>query len=421
MLTKEANERLTKVGPGTPVGELMRRYWQPIASYSEVLKNGRKRVRILGEDLVIFLMGDNKVALLKENCTHRGASLYYGFNEKDGIRCAYHGWKYNLTGKCMEQPFEPEGSNFKNKVRQPAYRAIQYRGLIWAYMGPEPAPVFPLWDVIARDDGVRLIFEQDSDYNWLQGMENSMDVTHVYFLHGITLRENMPEEWKKSYQYVIDYYTRKLEKFDFKRFEFGFRRIRKWGGKEESQEKGYPLIFPNISIIPFMGLEMGWRVPIDDEHTKSIHIEFYPSLDGSKVDQLDSEIPTRVNRPYIKNSEGEYFMYNFPSTDAMAFETPGAVFDRTQEHLGSSDRGIILYRQMLAEQISAVERGEDPIAVIRDTTKANEIISLVDKEDYEKKRSWGVSSGLYDKWFEELRNGEVPMIDAKTEHFGHQV
>lgn len=184
MLTSE-NELLTRIGPGTPAGALLRRYWQPVAPTREITnENPVKFVRILGEDLVLFRDKSGRVGLLADHCSHRGASLLYGRVEERGIACAYHGWLYDTEGSCLETPAEPAGSNLHRTIKHLAYPVQKLIGLYWAYMGPPPAPVIPRYDVWVREDGRRRIYVQPQlDCNWLPAMENSVDPTHLLILH----------------------------------------------------------------------------------------------------------------------------------------------------------------------------------------------------------------------------------------------
>lgn len=420
MLTKEENKILTEVGPNTLGGNLLRRYWHPICTTKEMLNKTTMRLRILGEDLVLFRTGKNKFGLVEEHCPHRGVSLAYGFVEDDGIRCAYHGWKYSLEGKCVEQPFEPKDSRYKDYIKIKSYKVVDKYGLIWAYMGPEPVPLLPDWEFLSRKDGLRFFVIYDSNYNWLQAMENSMDSTHTYFLHGVMLRKTMPEKWQETYNEILDYYNRPIEKYEFIPFEYGFRRRRKYSGKNSNEESGYPLIFPNISVIPMYTYEVVWRVPIDDFHTKAVHMEFLPSIDGKEYDQTPENTPVEVNPPVLKDKNGEYLMNSFPSTDLMAFETQGAIFDRTKEHLASSDRGVAMFRKLLKEEINIVASGKDPISVIRDN-KINNCIKVVDEADYHIKSKNAIERGLLQYWFSALQKGKMPMLDEKTSVFGQQI
>ncbi len=185
------NAELTAVGPGRPAGELLRRYWQPVGVAAE-LGDRPTPVRVLGEDLILFRDGRGRVGLFDPRCAHRGTSLYYGRIEPAGLRCCYHGWLFDVEGRCLEQPCEPPDSTYNTKVRQPWYPCREYRGLVFAYMGPvDRMPVFPRWDLIEEGDGV-VIADGTSyglgagvvlDRNWLQTWENVMDPFHVFVLH----------------------------------------------------------------------------------------------------------------------------------------------------------------------------------------------------------------------------------------------
>src|SRR5579871_1077544 len=183
-LTQEENERLTRVGPGTPMGQLLRRYWQPVAVVTELTEaNPTRAIRFLGEDLVLFRDKSGRVGLLADHCAHRGASLLYGRVEERGIACAYHGWLYDTAGDCLECPAEPAGSMFHFTVHQQAYPVQPHLGLYWAYMGPLPAPLLPTcgmepgWGVLGIEEQIEL------HANWLQVLENNMDGAHFPILH----------------------------------------------------------------------------------------------------------------------------------------------------------------------------------------------------------------------------------------------
>src|SRR5436309_2083720 len=184
-LTDEEIQRISQVGPGTPGGELLRRYWQPIAGLHQVTEeNPTAYIRMLGEDMVLFKDKSGRVGLIADHCSHRGASLLYGRVEERGIACAYHGWLYDTAGNCLECPAEPAGSMFHLTVKHRAYPVEKFVGLYWAYLGPEPAPVVPRYDVWVRRDGRRrIIVHPQLDCNWLQPMENSADPAHADILH----------------------------------------------------------------------------------------------------------------------------------------------------------------------------------------------------------------------------------------------
>jgi len=371
VLTQEENDLLTKIGPGTACGDLFRRYWHPIAAAADLTREKpRERVRVLGEDLVLFWFADqDRYVLLAEQCRHRGASLYYGYQEEScTVRCAYHGWKYDAEGRCLEQPFEPPGSHYNEKVRQPAYKVERYRGLVFAYMGPEPAPLIPRWDVTARTDGTRkIVIHPVLRCNWLQAQENSVDTVHTYYLHGVMMRsKGLPGG---------EYYLRPIERYEYVSNEWGITKKRYYGGEQAEAERGHPAVFPNMLRVPEHRWQaFHWRLPIDDESTQIFWMGFLPDDDGREIAQRDSDIPVEHLRS-LKTAEDEHEMTSFQSQDKMAWETQGARYDRTKEHLSASDRGITMWRKMLREQIEIVRAGGRPMALVTDPAQ-NECISF---------------------------------------------
>jgi 5,5'-dehydrodivanillate O-demethylase len=370
MLTKEANELLTRVGPGTACGELLRRYWHPVAIASELTaERPLKRITVMGEELVIFQRPEGGYGLLGEHCSHRGASLYYGFLEDGGLRCPYHGWLYDASGKCLEQPFEPEQSMLKHTIRHPAYPVQEVAGLLFAYMGPDPAPLIPHWDVIAWEDGERRLSQQQILYcNWLQAEENTADVTHTYFLHGHTMRMKGRADG--------EYYYRPIEQYGFQRFEYGLVKSWRYGenGSRFGPERGggNPLVFPNmLRLTTGPSHSIHWRVPIDDTNTRIFVLTFTRNGQDRRWERAIVDDRMDVER----KPNGEYALDTFPSQDTMAWETQGPIFDRTKEHLGASDKGIALFRQLLKEQIEIVRNGGEPMGVFRDPEK-NQLIEL---------------------------------------------
>src|ERR671924_1239531 len=181
-LSFEENEALTRVGPQTPGGEMLRRYWHPIA-FAKELKGRPKHRRILGEDLVLFRDDAGRLGLLASRCSHRGTSLEFGHIEDGGLRCCYHGWLYDVEGRVLETPGEPPTSTFKERLRQPSYKAQELGGVIFVYMGPEPAPLLPRYDVLVREDGVRTRRARTVNCNLFQMIENSVDQNHLKWLH----------------------------------------------------------------------------------------------------------------------------------------------------------------------------------------------------------------------------------------------
>jgi 5,5'-dehydrodivanillate O-demethylase len=368
-MTPEQNARLTQVGPGTPGGELLRRYWHPICPAAELSADKpKRRVRLLGEDLVLFRDGQGRFGLIPESCPHRHASLYFGFCEEDGLRCAYHGWKYAVTGECIEQPFEPADTPLRAEARRPPYRVGQLAGVLFGYMGPQPAPLLPRWETLVRRDGTRSILVLPVHRcNWLQAQENACDPVHTYYLHGrmmIEKRKGALSTWE------VAYFHRPIESYEFEECRepawSGIRKIRTYGGDKPEREIGHPAIFPNVLISPQGKLLVtDWRVPIDDENTAILRVEFKPSESGAISNQDEGEIPVEY-LPHPGSPDGEYDLTTFPAQDLMAWETQGKVFDRTTALLGKSDAGIVRWRRMLEREIAAVEAFRDPAGVIRD-------------------------------------------------------
>src|ERR671937_275405 len=186
MLKQEENELITRVGPGTPMGNLMREYWVPAMLSSELPAPDCDPVRVmlLGEQLIAFRDTSGKVGLIQNNCPHRGASLFFGRNEENGLRCVYHGWKFDAQGNCVDMPNEPAESDFKTKVRARAYATQERGGIVWTYMGPKRAPP-PLPDLEANmlPDGAWQVGAIQRECNWLQALEGDIDTSHLGFLH----------------------------------------------------------------------------------------------------------------------------------------------------------------------------------------------------------------------------------------------
>ncbi len=372
MLIREENELVTRVGAGTPAGELLRRYWHPVAVASELTPTqSKKRIEIMGEALVLFRDGEGRYGMVEEHCAHRGASLYYGFIEQDGIRCPYHGWKYDVGGKCLEQPFEPKDNRFRDKICQKAYPVEKLAGLLFVYMGPKPAPLLPRWDLLVREDGQRrIVVLPVHGCNWLQAMENSVDPVHTYYLHA--------HQFKLQGHDLGGYYYRPIRGLEFEEIRgpvwAGVVKKRTYEDDEIEREVGHPLIFPNMLYAPQgPDLVMHWRVPMDDTHTYIVWMCFKPSEKGERLEQ--PEDPPVDYLPSMMTPEGEYVMSSFPNQDRMAWETQGQIFDRSKENLGTSDKGVILYRKMLREQIEVVRNGGEPLGLIRDPEK-NRIVEF---------------------------------------------
>ncbi|MFM9971910.1 MAG: Rieske 2Fe-2S domain-containing protein [Burkholderiales bacterium] len=370
MTTQSENETLTRVGPGSPAGELLRRYWHPVAAAGDLTdEKPIKAIKLLGEKLVVFRLpavaqdSGPRYGLVAEQCRHRLASMAYGSVDDKGISCPYHGWKYDVSGQCIEQPAEPPESTYKTRIRQPAYPVQKLGGLLFAYLGPLPAPVLPRWDVLAREDGRRwIVIDSVIECNWLQPMENSVDPAHFYFLHGSLSK---PEVLGPRRMAKYD------EKHEFNRFEYGIMKLRVRPGKNPGDpplRDEHPLIFPTTLRLDIdvrgsheVRNVLQIRVPIDDTRTQHYSINFIPSTTVTSPQQVDPPHEYCA----LKNAAGEYNMDLVLAQDSMAWETQGEITDRTQEHLASSDRGIVMLRKLIREQIEIVQAGGEPMGVLR--------------------------------------------------------
>ena len=376
MLTAEESERLTAVGPGTVMGLLMRRYWHPIAASAQLEKEPVKAVRLLGEDLVLFRDGSSNLGLVAESCAHRRTSLAYGIPEKHGLRCAYHGWMYDTTGQCIEQPNEPESSTFASRIRIPAYRVEELGGLIFAYLGPEPAPLVPHYNVLVWNHALRETNGTIIACNWLQVIENMLDPAHVAALHGryfsYILERTDPEE---AARFRANFMPGPMKRIGFDLFEEGIiERHMSRSESEYSWTAGSSVFFPNIALMgsPNKSGSIIYVVPIDDTHTWFLLHMARPS---------DRASAHGAEMPYYDvagtDEGGKFLLGTANGQDNMAVSTQGPVTPRDLEHLGSSDLGIIMFRDLLLEQAAVVEDGGEPINVRRDPA-TNKRIDLPD-------------------------------------------
>ena len=364
------------------MGDLQRRYWHPIGGVEEMQNRWTKAVRLLGEDLVLYKNRTGAFGLIGAQCPHRRASFVYGIPEADGIRCPYHGWKFDSAGACLEQPNEPEGSTFKDKVAVPGYPVETLGGMIFAYLGPLPAPLLPRWDGFAGTTAIRMIGWAPVACNWLQAMENSIDPVHTEWLHG-RLHEFIEEQQGNIYTM-----SRHHVGIDFAEFEFGMYKRRLLAGQSEDSDDwrvGHPVLFPNILAVGSGGGDL-WtlhhyqmRVPIDDTHTMHYWYHAYEIPHGRTVPQhLLDRVPF-YEFP-VRDVSGEYALDTIDGQDIMAWESQGAIASRELERLGTTDRGVILFRQMLEREMDKVAAGIDPIGVIRDPAH-NEVIRFAQERN----------------------------------------
>jgi len=362
-VNRQQQDRLTRIGPGTAMGELLRRYWFPVAVSSELGSGGAQGVRLLDQALVLFRTTDGTLGLLDELCTHRGSSLRYGHVDDEGIICPYHGRKFSPEGRCLSIPTEREVPKLLEKARTRGYPVQELGGLIFAYLGPAPAPLLPrydlfVWNGVLRDIGRALI-----PCNWLQIMENSVDPTHVEWLHGHHLAGIRRHAGKA----VPTHYAKHHVKIGFDLFRYGIVKRRVVEGATEHDddwEIGHPLIFPCMLRVGTQEQHrFQIRVPIDDTHTMHYWYSCYRPKVGA-VTPVQTDVP--VYEVPWRDNDGNFIVDFVDGGDIMAWVTQGPIADRTRETLASSDSGIVLYRRLLMEQARKAARGEDPIGVIRD-------------------------------------------------------
>ena len=376
MLTAEENAQLTRVGRETPMGDLLRRYWQPLTARSAMNERWTKCVRLLGEDLVLYRDRSGRFGLIGESCPHRRASFAYGIPESDGIRCPYHGWKFDRAGACIEQPNEPAGSTFKDRTTAAAYPVRELGGLLWAYLGPLPAPEIPRYDGFVAPGAIRMVGSAVINCNWLQIMENSVDPVHTEWLHG-KLYEFINE--KNGVKVAISKHHVKIA---FDEFPHGIIKRRLLAGQSEDVsdwKDGHPVVFPTILAVGSGGglwkqYVFQLRVPMDDEHTLHLWYHAYIPPAGATVPQRLLDEVAFYDVP-VKDANGEYLLDYIHAQDIMAWETQGPIADRTRESLAWSDSGVTMFRKMLRRELKKIEAGEDPMNVVRDPAR-NGVIEL---------------------------------------------
>jgi nitrite reductase/ring-hydroxylating ferredoxin subunit len=365
---QHSNKLLTEVGPGKPCGELMRRYWQPIATSAEVNDVPRK-VRILGEDLILFRDRKGRAGLLYPRCMHRGTSLYYGRIEAEGIRCCYHGWLFDVEGRCLDQPCEPDGGRHRDNARQPWYPVEEHYGLVFAYLGPpEKKPVLPRYDIledVAPNEYLLSMvggFAATGDnslpivpYSWLQMNDNIMDPFHVQVLHSTFSGVQFHQKFAL------------MPKVDFFAVDHGvcYSAVRQLeNGQEVDRISSW--LMPNIMSVPDIQLGAGsstmiaWVVPVDDaSYVMAMAMKLPKGAEGPAL---------RINgKLWGEMTEAE--RQRFPG-DFEAQSGQGPISLHSEEHLVTSDRGIMMQRRILEKQIEVVAAGGDPLGVNFDPSKA---------------------------------------------------
>ncbi|MEU4016537.1 aromatic ring-hydroxylating dioxygenase subunit alpha [Microbacterium sp. NPDC028030] len=357
---------LAQVGPGTPYGEVLRRYWHPVAKVEDATTRPIS-LRVLGEELVLFRTRKGKAGLLHPRCIHRGASLFYGGVEDEGIRCCYHGWVFDTEGHCLEQPCEPELGLHRDRVRQPWYPVEEQYGLIWAYMGPpEKKPVLPRYDtleelsddeqLIVNDQGVGGGGPAELDFNWLQHWENVMDPFHVPILHARFSGNQFTPEMALIPEVEYEYTPLGVRSIQMRELGDG-RQLR----------RVTEVIFPNLRVVASPKLSsgqtnmIGWVVPMDDTHFR-----IFTVARDSDPDFLAKLRSTHEGKPWKELTDLEH--QRLPG-DYEAQKSQGAISLHSEDHLTTTDQGIAMIRRMMAKQHRAVAAGGDPVGVFFDESE----------------------------------------------------
>lgn len=367
------------VGPGTAGGEMFRRYWLAILR-SEDLRDIPHSVKVLGEELVLFRDGSGGLGLMGLHCSHRGTSLEYGDIEERGIRCPYHGWLYDTEGNCLEQPLEPKGSTFCQKVKHPAYRVKELGGLIFAYMGPNQSapPVLPRYSALVREDGARLVLPpRHWDYNWFNFFENTIDSLHAFFLHKPSRSDR---SWENAFwDYPGDHHIEAM------RTPHGLKAIVHWPGPtpDTLYVRLTSLALPTVFSLGGRGVEeegferLLFVTPVDDDNFMVYSSDFVPRSKEDVIKKRDQSryIPPSAEpvKEYDKRKHVPYRGQVWKE-DYVCQSTQGKIGYR-HEQLGTSDRAIILLRKLLMEAIETVQKGGEPQGIIS-KEQENELIIL---------------------------------------------
>ncbi len=395
MLSREDNELLCRVGSGTPVGAMLRQYWVPALMSSELPERDGApvRVRLMGENLIAFRVTSGKIGLIQNHCPHRGASLFFGRNEEEGLRCVYHGWKYSCEGHCVDMPSEPEESNFKSKIHATAYPCVERNDIIWTYMGPRQTPP-PLPDIEPNmlPRGEYAVQKVLRECNWFQGLEGDIDTSHLGFLHLGAIKPEQTTPGTFDYYNVAD----RAPKYEVVDTEFGTS----YGAYRPAEADTYywriaHFLFPFFTMIPtgILGMQVLVRawVPVDDEHIMFWSITAPRSRLGSGaaggaagLNAGGRAVAAAGARPggfeflpdspdwlgkfrLVQNKDNDYLIdreaqrtqsftgiAGIHQQDQAVTESMGPIYDRTQEHLGTSDAMVIRTRRRVINAARAL-------------------------------------------------------------------
>jgi phthalate 4,5-dioxygenase oxygenase subunit len=426
MLSERENELITHVGPGTPMGDLYRRFWLPILLSDELPAPDCTPVRaqVLGERLVAFRDSSGRIGVLDERCPHRMASLFWGRNEEGGLRCAYHGWKWDIDGRCLDIPNTPEGDTYRDKVEAyAAYPAVEMGGLVWVYMGPaEQKPEAPNYELNAVPAANRYISKMFINGNWMQGLEGDIDSSHVSFLHGRA--DNATAELTKMQRMDTAMFVDKAPRWSFKDTPYGIMlAAQRTGPADTLYWRVNQWLMPSFTMIaakPGTPIHFQVRVPSDDEHqiyfrviwhperalteselytAKNAGVNFPEIIPGTFEPKERAENNYLIDRALQKSGASFTGIKSIPAQDwAMQEDQGGAITNRSLEHLVSADGAIIQVRQRLLKALRELQEGTEPAEPIAasewrvrpiDIALASGVDVWDGADDYLSGRVWG--------------------------------
>jgi phthalate 4,5-dioxygenase oxygenase subunit len=404
VLTREQqNQLLTQTGPGTRMGDLFRRYWIPALLTEELPKPdcAPVRVKLLSERLIAFRDSSGRLGLIDEFCAHRGVSLWFGRNEEDGLRCPYHGWKFDVSGQCTEVPSERRESGFCTRIKLKSYPLVERGGVLWTYMGPEELqPDLPEYEFATVADDNRYVSKRHQECNYLQAMEGGIDPSHVAFLHSGEIQnepmiatEHAKEHWRQDLEVKLEAQTSDGGLV----IAFG----RQSGSEGNAYWRVMHWLMPNFTLIPpFQNhpVHGHFWVPIDDEHCWAWTFDYHPNR-ALKQSELDAaragkglHVATIPGTYYpVANKSNDYLMdrekqkagihysgiESIGMQDASLQESMGPIQDRTKEHLASSDRIIVMARRLLQNHALSLEDGGTPPGVLPDTHRVRSAAAII--------------------------------------------
>lgn len=399
MLRKEVNDLLTQTGPGTAMGELFRQYWIPALLAEELPEDDCPpvRVKLLSERLIAFRDSDGRYGLMDEFCAHRGVSLWFGRNEEGGLRCPYHGWKYDVEGNCTDVPSEPAESGFCEKIKLQAYPMVKIGEILWTYMGPkDQQPDLPEWEFNTVPADQTFSSKRFQESNWLQAMEGGIDSSHVSFLHSGNLNSDPLFKGAKGNQYNL---SDRMPFFEVVKHDAGLY----VGARRNAEDGQYywritPWIMPCFTMVPPRGdhpLHGHFWIPIDDENCWAWSFDYHPNRALTEIERTAMEEGKGVHCEYVPgtfipkaNKTNDYLMdrqaqkegRTYSGVEGIAIqdsslqESMGPIVDRTKENLVSTDNGVIMARQMLRKAAIALrDKGIKPPAVNPEAHKVRSV------------------------------------------------